>query len=752
MTLSPSSSRTSSSQAPNKDGRAETTIEKILPLLGADACLLHPKAGYEGEAGGGDFDCAVDRLDEQWPLRAQGVRVCQCIRHGPTGWFWVVDDAGQPVAIDALDDPMGIGPIGFPTGLAFEYRQRSLRALRAAFVTLKRLRKGIRDIDKWVPFIEMARSDPAAYRECLTLSLGTSLGYEVARSVLAGRLPTPDAWRRAALALRIRRVRSPKRAGTLAVRSLTRLVERLLYPTGLVVAVVGPDGTGKSTLAPRLVDRCQAYFWRTRRFHWRPGILPRAGALVGSKGSDPNRPHDAAPHGRIVSTGVLLYYWLDFFVGSWLKLMPLRTRSTLIVVERGWWDIVVDPKRYRMQVPLGLVVALGRLLPRPDVTLVLEAPGPILVERKQELSTGEAERQMRAWRDIARKHLRYVRVDASLPITEVEQRASQSIISSLEERAAARIGLGWLALADQGAVRWNLPRGSRAVARNGLNVYQPVTFKARLGWQAARAIAGLGLFRLAHRGRAPHPAVRKALAPHIPPRGTFAVMKANHPSRFVALVLDGDGTACSVAKVAADEAGRVALRAEARSLVELAPLLSSPLRAPKILHHDERLLVLEAVSWRPRAEPWKLPIEVARALGCFFAAGASSSQMGPAHGDFAPWNLLETSRGWVAIDWESARSEAPPFYDLFHHIVQACALLGHPTQDEILRGLKDEAGHIGHSISAYAAAAGLTTKDAKEYFLQYIDLSRSDIDAATPDAVVGLRVRAELELRVGRQD
>jgi hypothetical protein len=453
-----------------------------------------------------------------------------------------------------------------------------------------------------------------------------------------------------------------------------------------------------------------------------------------------------------VSVGVLLYYWLDFFVGSWLKLMPLRTRSTLIVIERGWWDIVVDPRRYRMQVPLSLVVALGRLLPRPDVTLVLEAPGPILVERKQELSTGEAERQMRAWRDIARKHLRYTRVDASLPVAEVEERASQSIISSLEERAASRIGLGWLALPDQGAVRWNFPRGPRAVAKNSLNVYQPVTFKARLGWHAARAIASLGLFRLAQRGKAPHPALRKALAPHIPPRGTFAVMKANHPSRFVALVLGEDGTACSVAKVAADEAGRVALGGEARSLLQFAPLLSSPLRAPKILHHDEHLLVLEAVSWHPRAEPWKLPIEVARALGYFFAAGASASQAGPAHGDFAPWNLLETSRGWVAIDWESARSEAPPFYDLFHYVIQACALLGRPTQDEILGGVMDRAGEIGQSISAYAAGAGLPTENINDYFLQYIDLSRSDIDGARPDAVLGLRVRAELEVRVGRQD
>lgn len=750
MRASASASDSSSSRTAAGEG-SETTIDRILPLLGADAGLLHPRVGHDAGPGGGDFDCAVDRLDPQWPLRAQDIRVCQCIRHGPTGWYWVVEDDGTPVAVDALDDPMGIGPMCFPTGLAFAHMERSPGAVRAVFVTLKRLRKGMREGEKWAPFMEMARSDPGTYARCLEICLGRKLGGEIGRSVLAGQIPRPDAWRRAAIALRVRRIRTPGRAMALLTRSLTRLAERISHPTGLIVEVVGPDGSGKSTLSSALLHRCEGYFWRNKHIHWRPGLLPRAGVLVGSKGSDPEQPHAAAPHGRMLSIGVLLYYWLDFFLGSWLNLIPLRTRSALIVVERGWWDIAIDPQRYRMQVPRRLAIALGRLLPRPDITFVLEAPGPVLLARKQEITVGEAERQTEAWREVARKYLRHALVDATLPPSDVQDRVGEVILSSLERRTAARTGPGWLNLSDHGAVRWVIPRGPRTAARNGLRVYQPVTLKGRLGWEATRAVAGLGLLRFLPRGEAPHSAVRRAIAPHIPPRGTMAVLTTNHPGRFVALILGEDGAAYSVAKVASDDAGRAALGREVYALETLGPLLPPPLRAPRILHHDEGVLLLEAVSWRPRSQPWILPAEAARALGGFFAAGRSKTGGGPAHGDFAPWNLLDTERGWVMIDWESGRSQAPPYYDLFHYLLQSCALLGRPSQDAIVEGLTRGRGTIAALIRAYAEGAELATDGLAKYFLEYIHLSRSDIDTSRPDGKVGLRVRDQLERRIGRE-
>jgi DNA polymerase III delta prime subunit len=169
---------------------------------------------------------------------------------------------------------------------------------------------------------------------------------------------------------------------------------------GRFILLVGPDGSGKSTLAGRLVEELKGRFEGTRRLHWRPRLLPQPGALLGRSAGDTSSPHAKEPRGRILSTLVLLYYWLDFFVGGWMKTSVLKRRGELIVMERGWQDIAVDPRRYRLHVSPQLVFAMARLLPAPDLIFVLEGPAHVLLGRKQEISASELERQAGAWRNV----------------------------------------------------------------------------------------------------------------------------------------------------------------------------------------------------------------------------------------------------------------------------------------------------------------------------------------------------------------
>ena len=134
--------------------------------------------------------------------------------------------------------------------------------------------------------------------------------------------------------------------------------------------------------------------------HWRPGLLPRAGALVGEEVGDPTTPHARPPHSRLVSLMLLMYNWLDFFLGTWVRILPARARGALIVMERGWMDIVVDQRRYRQAVPPGLVRGLARLLPSPDFVLLLHADPEVLSTRKPELPPTEIARQLAEWRRL----------------------------------------------------------------------------------------------------------------------------------------------------------------------------------------------------------------------------------------------------------------------------------------------------------------------------------------------------------------
>jgi thymidylate kinase len=167
------------------------------------------------------------------------------------------------------------------------------------------------------------------------------------------------------------------------------------------VLIVGPDGTGKTTLAQGLVEGTKREFPTVVHMHWRPGLLPRPGGLVGVEAGDPSDPHGRESHGSALSLILLAYHWLDFFLGTWLRIVPVRAKGGLIVMERGWLDIAVDPRRYHLALPRRLVERLGRLLPAPDLVIVLQADPEALSRRKAELPPQELARQIAQWREIS---------------------------------------------------------------------------------------------------------------------------------------------------------------------------------------------------------------------------------------------------------------------------------------------------------------------------------------------------------------
>jgi hypothetical protein len=241
---------------------------------------------------------------------------------------------------------------------------------------------------------------------------------------------------------------------------------------------------------------------------------------------------------------------------------------------------------------------------------------------------------------------------------------------------------------------------------------------------------------------------------YVPQGGSLATARTNHAGRSIALIMAADGSCVAVAKIAAGEEARSVLRREAANLERLGGLLPPPLSAPKILDRREDVLVLEAVPWRARWRPWRVPEEVAFALGAFFRRGSRSGERhdaGFAHGDVAPWNLLRTSKGWVLIDWEDAQEMHAPFYDLLHFLVQAHALLGRPSRDALLRGMLRREGWIGAAVAAYARGARISTDAAVPNLLLYLHEITQRTGDRAPDGRIGITVRQRLLQELSRQ-
>jgi Phosphotransferase enzyme family len=68
-----------------------------------------------------------------------------------------------------------------------------------------------------------------------------------------------------------------------------------------------------------------------------------------------------------------------------------------------------------------------------------------------------------------------------------------------------------------------------------------------------------------------------------------------------------------------------------------------------------------SIALSPEASEW---------IGQFPDSVQRSMLVARCHGDWAPWNLLESPHGWGVLDWERSRSDAPLGIDLAHQAIQ----------------------------------------------------------------------------------
>ncbi len=494
---------------------------------------------------------------------------------------------------------------------------------------------------------------------------------------------------------------------------------------GRVVVIAGPDGSGKSTISRALPNRLPPDR-QILRIHHRPRVLPSRATTEGSE-----QPHSSVPYPRWAVPLKMVYLFVDYLLGWTFRVRPHVKRGGWVLVERGWWDLQIDPARYRLT-DTRLIGRLARLLPRPDHTVILLADPDVIAARKGELPRAEIRRQSEAWVALAAGNANMHVVDVARSLDEVVSEITGIVIP--QARQADR-DLSWVGLPSPSSPRWFLPRTPAAATRASLAIYQPVTAKGQVGWAAARAVAALGLARVLPAVTPPEEVL--SLLQHAPRSTGLAIAKANHAGRYTVLLLKGSRPV-GVAKVALTHEGREALEAEHRALTEAARQMSGPVVVPRILDHTPGILLLETVTWSVRRRPWLLPPEVAQALGVLYRATGTS------HGDTAPWNLLQDGGRFTLIDWEEAGSGYPPFFDPLHFLVQAHSLLGKPSQPDLLDGLAGRGGWIDHVLSVYAAAVGSRSHDRRTALADYLAVSAGRIRSDTTQGRRALRARRAL--------
>lgn len=174
-----------------------------------------------------------------------------------------------------------------------------------------------------------------------------------------------------------------------------------------VIAFMGVDGSGKSTLIKKLNKRLKKRYKKIKYLHLRPYFF-----LTDTRTVNKN-PHSQKFRSKLVSI-FIIFNWL--FVYHIFFLINLKLKNHLIIFDRYAHDLLIDKARYRLNLSKKFTKYILSLFPEPNLWLFLEAPLKLVEKRKKELPTKELKRQMKEYSSFSKKKTNSLTVNTSYKI------------------------------------------------------------------------------------------------------------------------------------------------------------------------------------------------------------------------------------------------------------------------------------------------------------------------------------------------
>lgn len=429
---------------------------RTLESAGIETCILHGYHTYPDRIPSDvDFIVPPEKLAKIPTLLKEaaarlGSQLVQVIQHEATCYFYILASPGADgrvtfLQLDAATDYRRNGRIFFRAEEFLNSRKRFKDLwvpsphLEFAYYLVKKITKGYMDEHHCSYLSELYLQDPQRCEEQTLRFWSPTAAQKLIRAVASNNW---DDVRATLPQLRRDLLQTTARKDPLGVAlywwgELQRAVKRWYQPTGLHVVFLGPDGSGKSTIIAE-IEKSLAYgFRRTACAHLRPYLF---GSRKG--GTLPvTNPHNKAPYRSLKSIIKLGYFWFDYSVGYLFKVRPKLVRSTLLLFDRYYYDLLVDPRRYRYGGPVWLARLVARLILRPDMVILLDAPPEVLQERKQEVLFEETARQREVYLRLVKSLPNGYIVDASAPLDEVVKSVERIILDFMAQRTARRLKL-----------------------------------------------------------------------------------------------------------------------------------------------------------------------------------------------------------------------------------------------------------------------------------------------------------------------